>query len=72
MTKDTPPGAMEMTEDREIDCEFCGGDGGGEVVIGHDPSGPITSFERCLTCHGTGIQTVVVEPITMEDLDDER
>jgi len=61
----------ELNEYREIGCEFC--DGGWVEVGGHGydhiTGAQLTHSLRCLTCHGTGRQTVVVEPISMEDLD---
>lgn len=57
---------------REIDCQVCGGDGGGETVDGHDMHGPITRWHACGACDGTGRTLELFKPITMEDLDDDR
>ena len=35
-------------------CDVCGGDGGVEIGIGADPSGPVTKWSECAACKGTG------------------
>jgi DnaJ-class molecular chaperone len=58
-----------MDRVRVMTCPECNGDGGGEIVTGHDPQGPITQWQRCGHCDGKGQIEQEVEPITLEDLD---
>lgn len=62
----------EAKDEREIACETCGGDGEFQVVVGRGGwDGPLTEYRKCRACDGTGRVTVIVEPITLEDLSDE-
>jgi hypothetical protein len=62
----------EDAGDRFIDCEYCGGDGEAEFVIGRSPTGPLVRVEKCRHCDGTGLQVVETEAVTLEDLENGR
>lgn len=49
-------------------CELCGGDGGWDHVVGHDPDGPVWRWAPCVCADG--LYEAEYEPITLRDLDD--
>lgn len=63
---------IEVVELRWVSCEFCGGSGEVEVrpIVGPYED-PTPCGELCSACDGTGRDCVEVQPITMQDLDDE-
>lgn len=49
-------------------CERCGGDGGFDEVVGHDPHGPVSQWFRCRACGGTGYSDIECERPSMEEI----
>jgi endogenous inhibitor of DNA gyrase (YacG/DUF329 family) len=56
---------------RIIPCPACGGDGGWDVEVSHDPFRDTIRYQRveCTTCGTAGEIEIEVEPIEMEDLE---
>lgn len=67
-------GDVVEKEEREIVCDECNGDGGGEVMTGRysifDGS-PQTRWSHCPNCDGSGRITVEMKMLQLEDLDND-
>lgn len=52
-------------ETRIVPCEKCGGDGGWENPISHDPFRDTIRYSKvvCEACDGSGVMEIEVEPI---------
>lgn len=61
-------GEAEQSE-RVIACEFCGGDGGGEGPPRRWSTDGSGDWIKCTACDGTGEQVIVLEPVTLEDIE---
>jgi hypothetical protein len=65
---------MDDTDFREMPCSKCGGDGGFSVPIGidHRDGSLRERIQACEACEGTGMIVVELEPVSLEDIEEER
>jgi hypothetical protein len=57
---------------RVVTCESCGGDGGFESMpygYNHIDGSPLTHWNQCSACGGSGEYWVDVQPVEMDDLE---
>lgn len=62
---------MSVPHEIEIECPWCDGEGGRESEpygVNYNDGSPLTHWEICNLCRGSGSVSVTTEPITQDDL----
>jgi hypothetical protein len=62
-----------LPDRRTIECPYCGGDGGHEVLTHYNPvnGDPLGYWQTCGACEGKKEIEIEVEPVTIDDLTDQ-